>query len=416
MSLNRILLSILSIFILEAATMTALTPEAQALPVFARKYNISCNSCHTAFPKLNTMGIAFRERGFRMIAGKADLGAQAQKGGNTALGDNTVVTDGLPIALRTQISYATADGATLGGVEGASKDNPLFGIGEYGLLSSGSYDNFSWWADANLVEVEMLEGQWYFSDLVKVRFGNIQNNVGYGMTMMSNRPLGEGTDNLAISSEMGMLAMGTGIGINGTTDGGSGLGTAYNFSYNLEGKDATTGKTGSSTFARLSQSFGGHNIGVFTKSGSNLTMGSTTMFLESQSRSGLDFAIFYGQPFQIWGAVTSGKDKGTMTMTAGGTAMALDRTVSATTLSGEYMMSGGILAGLKYDSLAKKTTTGTGMMASTEEETLTNTTFFVLKQLAENLQLSLASTGSATKVGSTTTSQSTYNLTMDFAL
>ena len=39
---------------------------AGAVPVFARKYQTSCQTCHTIFPKLNPFGEAFRLNGYRM--------------------------------------------------------------------------------------------------------------------------------------------------------------------------------------------------------------------------------------------------------------------------------------------------------------------------------------------------------------
>lgn len=39
-----------------------------AIPAFARKYSTSCQTCHTAYPKLNPFGNAFRLRGYRMPA------------------------------------------------------------------------------------------------------------------------------------------------------------------------------------------------------------------------------------------------------------------------------------------------------------------------------------------------------------
>jgi hypothetical protein len=44
----------------------ALSQSASAVPVFARKYHTSCQTCHTAFPKLNPFGEAFRLNGYRM--------------------------------------------------------------------------------------------------------------------------------------------------------------------------------------------------------------------------------------------------------------------------------------------------------------------------------------------------------------
>ncbi len=46
------------------------TPQAQAVPVFARKYQTSCQTCHIAFPKLTAFGEAFRRSGYRFPAGE----------------------------------------------------------------------------------------------------------------------------------------------------------------------------------------------------------------------------------------------------------------------------------------------------------------------------------------------------------
>jgi len=41
---------------------------AGAVPIFSRKYQTSCQTCHTIFPKLNPFGQAFRLNGYRMPA------------------------------------------------------------------------------------------------------------------------------------------------------------------------------------------------------------------------------------------------------------------------------------------------------------------------------------------------------------
>lgn len=40
--------------------------EAAAMPMFARKYEVTCNVCHTAIPRLNQFGYKFRAAGFRL--------------------------------------------------------------------------------------------------------------------------------------------------------------------------------------------------------------------------------------------------------------------------------------------------------------------------------------------------------------
>jgi hypothetical protein len=53
--------------ILTASIVTFLNvPSIQAVPAFARKYQTSCQTCHTGFPKLNPFGQAFRLNGYRL--------------------------------------------------------------------------------------------------------------------------------------------------------------------------------------------------------------------------------------------------------------------------------------------------------------------------------------------------------------
>jgi hypothetical protein len=49
-----------------AGAVLACVDSAQAIPAFARRYDVECHFCHDGYPKLNAMGQRFRERGFRM--------------------------------------------------------------------------------------------------------------------------------------------------------------------------------------------------------------------------------------------------------------------------------------------------------------------------------------------------------------
>ncbi len=60
---------------------------ARAVPVFSRKYQTSCSTCHYAFPQLNAFGKAFRNNGYRYPGGDENfrkdepvsLGSEAYK-------------------------------------------------------------------------------------------------------------------------------------------------------------------------------------------------------------------------------------------------------------------------------------------------------------------------------------------------
>jgi hypothetical protein len=46
--------------------LAAFTGTGWALPIFARRYETSCTTCHVVIPKLNPFGVAFRNNGYRI--------------------------------------------------------------------------------------------------------------------------------------------------------------------------------------------------------------------------------------------------------------------------------------------------------------------------------------------------------------
>jgi len=44
--------------------------SANAVPAFARKYDMNCSGCHTAYPQLNSVGRRFKEAGYRFATDK----------------------------------------------------------------------------------------------------------------------------------------------------------------------------------------------------------------------------------------------------------------------------------------------------------------------------------------------------------
>jgi len=58
------------------ALLTAAAFPAHAIPVFARKYATSCQTCHTVYPKLTPFGEAFRRNGFRFPGTDSDYWKQ----------------------------------------------------------------------------------------------------------------------------------------------------------------------------------------------------------------------------------------------------------------------------------------------------------------------------------------------------
>ena len=43
-----------------------LSSESEAIPAFAREHKVACSFCDVGFPKLNSIGINFKQNGYRM--------------------------------------------------------------------------------------------------------------------------------------------------------------------------------------------------------------------------------------------------------------------------------------------------------------------------------------------------------------
>ena len=73
-------------------------PEAEAIPAFARQYQISCATCHAAFPRLNTFGEDFRANNYRLPGWEQDIATDTGD-------DRLALMKTVPLAIRAQ-SYA----------------------------------------------------------------------------------------------------------------------------------------------------------------------------------------------------------------------------------------------------------------------------------------------------------------------
>ncbi len=92
---NIISLLFMSIFLISVASETTL-----AIPAFARKYNMSCQTCHSPFPKLKPYGDEFARNGF-VLADK-----DAPRYFNDTGDDQLSLIRDLPLAIRLE-GYAT---------------------------------------------------------------------------------------------------------------------------------------------------------------------------------------------------------------------------------------------------------------------------------------------------------------------
>lgn len=117
-----VLVCVLCLIGLVISELSVLTPKAQAIPAFARKYGVSCNVCHVpGFPKLNDFGNQFRDQGY-------------QVGSDMDLPTYESITMGyFPVSFRTTVGYQIASvksdgkGTTTGGFGFTGLDILSFG-------------------------------------------------------------------------------------------------------------------------------------------------------------------------------------------------------------------------------------------------------------------------------------------------
>ncbi|MGD2054800.1 MAG: hypothetical protein PVG45_11900 [Gammaproteobacteria bacterium] len=95
-------------FIIIILLVMVIPSKSNAMPVFARKYDMSCNTCHAAFPKLNEFGEQFASDNMRLPNWKDST----KSGGD----DMLALPDSVPLALRTQ-AYAQKREASVIDVE-----------------------------------------------------------------------------------------------------------------------------------------------------------------------------------------------------------------------------------------------------------------------------------------------------------
>jgi hypothetical protein len=101
------------------AVMMILPAPSSAIPVFARKYGVSCTMCHSNIPRLNDWGVRYRQNGYRLPGREND--------------EKTVLESPPPLAMRTSGGYAYESFSNVPGAEKTSH----FQMNGLDILSAG---------------------------------------------------------------------------------------------------------------------------------------------------------------------------------------------------------------------------------------------------------------------------------------
>ena len=115
-------LYLLSGFIILPTLWLAGISDAEAVPAFARKYEISCNVCHTRQPRLNPFGQRFMENGYQ-LPGTSDGGNKGKHllGGELNGATLDDISNYMAVRLRADIQQARFDDNT---IIGDASDDP----------------------------------------------------------------------------------------------------------------------------------------------------------------------------------------------------------------------------------------------------------------------------------------------------
>lgn len=275
---DQIYMAALFLFFFFLITFILLIPaNSEAMPVFARKYNMSCNTCHAAFPKLNEFGHQFVEDNFRLPNWKDNT----ISGGD----DMLALPDTVPLALRTQAFVQTREAEVVDVETGetATADTDIQSPYLIKLLSSAplsehiSYyfygifaekgDNGSviiedaWFSHDDIfnTDISLMLGQFQVSDLMfprEVRL-TFQDYMVYRMAGITY-------DRGALFDyTAGQLDLSLGL-VNGN-------GIEENITINSPGYKRPDhlfdNNSGKAVFARIGSELGGVNVGLFGYSG-----------------------------------------------------------------------------------------------------------------------------------------------------
>jgi hypothetical protein len=272
-------LYVFSLLLTTIIALMLLTPATgNAMPVFARKYNISCNTCHAAFPRLNEFGKQFVSDNYRLPNWKnktIDTGD-----------DMLALPDSVPLALRAQAYVQTRDAEVIDVSSGETttadtdfqspylikllSSAPLsehISYYFYGILAEKGGNGSvivedAWFSHDDIfgTKVGLMLGQFQVSDLMFPRETRLtfQDFMVYRMAGLTyDRGLILSYDAGPIDLALG-LVNGNGIEDNATINSPGYRRPDHLFDNN----------NGKSVFARAGSEIGGINIGLFGYSGS----------------------------------------------------------------------------------------------------------------------------------------------------
>ncbi len=172
MKLKTMFSGILAIFLVSIVIDSAVN-RAHAIPAFARKYNLSCTTCHNPFPKLKEYGEEFAGNGFELPDGEEPPRAYRNTGD-----DRLTLMRELPLGVRFDAYYSitpdddvTNDFKNPWGLKVLSGGNVADNVGYYMYFYMSEHGEVAGIEDAYVhfnniggSELDIMVGQFQISD------------------------------------------------------------------------------------------------------------------------------------------------------------------------------------------------------------------------------------------------------------
>jgi hypothetical protein len=282
--------------------------SAEAIPVFARRYKLSCTTCHVAIPRLNDFGEMFAGNGYQMPGD--DFADQTIDTGD----DKLLLMDRVPLAVRVDSFYRTrSDTNTKTDLQTPFAIKLLssapikknisyyfyFFFNERGSVS-GVEDAFIYFNDAYKdVDLDLRIGQFQVTDVLFAREQRLTfQDFTYYVTSVSDSNFKLTYDRIIEFNYNFDLTDNLGMGIVAAVADGNGIGAAdsdRNF-------DSDNFKN---YYGKVSFDYEGQSVGFYGYSGKeNNGSGVDNKFY----RIGPDFSFTVFDDWDVWGNYLYGRD------------------------------------------------------------------------------------------------------------
>ncbi len=269
-------------------------PTAQAVPAYARKHDLVCSHCHSAWPLLNKFGRTFKENGYRLDR-DPEAAPKGEKSPDIVLDERTTLAKALPMSLRFQGRPVTK-----------RNTDPRFDmqiIHEFELeITDSAPKDFSYYVNlegaddaAWAVDVVDIMAGWHPKEAANLVAGYSRMGFADGYNTFASRRL---TQDRPSPNSAGFQ---TGYRFRDTTPFATFYGRVKGVYYSATvgtGRDDTLGADKKDYLLRAAYDIGGFSAGAFTLIGQKELVATATVPARTQdyNRSGFDLQ-FDGKGF-----------------------------------------------------------------------------------------------------------------------